>query len=226
MNQRWKKRKVQRLLIIHRGYELASEKRRSAPQHWWFNFELLLVQLCQKKKKQSWKRSLMWSTEEMKLQKCLQSSGSCANNTVCEDRWPHHIYVTFMTGWDRWEKRWIWHGVQGSPRIFHQNIKSIHIPRLCWEFPFYRCWCLFKQRSRKYTWPIGRAGRGRQMMMNTISSALTANKSKHFITFHIYSSTVINWPEIWWALGVLQVNCKKSRNVAAENGDLTADEWT
>lgn len=177
------------------------------------------------RKNQSCKRSVMWSTEEMKLQKCLQSSGSCANNTVCEDRWPHHVYVTFTTGWDRWEKRWIWHGVRGSPRIFHRNIKSIHIPRLCWEFPFYRRWCLFKQRSRKCTWPIGRAGRGRQMMMNTkeISSALTANKSRHFIIFHIYSSTVINRSEIWCASGFLQVNCKKSRNVAA---GLKADEQT
>lgn len=165
----------------------------------------------------------MWSTEEMKLQKCLQSSGSCAYNTVCEDRWPHHVYVTFTTSWDRWEKRWIWHGVRGSPRIFHRNIKSIHIPRLCWEFPFYRCWCLFKQRIWKCTWPIGRAGRGRQMMMNTkeISSVLTVNKSRHFIIVHIYSSA-----EIWCTSGFLQVNCKKSRNVAAENADLTAGERT
>lgn len=111
-------------------------------------------------------------------------------------------------------------------RIFYWNIKSIHIPRLCWEFPFYRRWCLFKQRSRNRARPIGRAGRGRQMMMNTkeISSALTANKSRHFIIFDIYSSTVINRPKIWCASEFLQVNCKKSRNVAAEN-DLKADEW-
>lgn len=108
--------------------------------------------------------------------------------TVCEDRWPHCASATFTTGWDRWENRWIWHGVQGSPRIFHRNIKSIHILGLCREFPFYRRWCLFKQRSRKRARPIGSAGRGRQMMMNTkeISSPLTANKSRHFIIFHIY----------------------------------------
>lgn len=65
-------------------------------------------------------------------------------------------------------------------------------------------------------------------MMNAkeISSALTANKSRRFIIFHIYSSTVINRPEIWCASWFLQVNCTKSRNVAAENGNLTADEWT
>lgn len=78
-------------------------------------------------------------------------------------------------------------GVQGSPRIFHRNIKSIHIPGLCREFPFYRRWCLFKQRSRKRTRPIGSAGRGRQMMdTKEIPSPLTANKSRHFIIFHIY----------------------------------------
>lgn len=51
-------------------------------------------------------------------------------------------------------------------------------------------------------------------MMNTkeISSALTVNKSRHFIIVHIYSSA-----EIWCTSGFLQVNCKKSRNVAAEN---------
>lgn len=141
-----------------------------------------------KKKKQSWKCSLMWSTEEMKLQKYLQSAGSCANNTVCEDRWPHRVCVTFTTDWDRWEKRWIWHGMRGLPQIFQQNMKSIHVPRLCWEFSFYRRWCLFKQRSRKRTWPIGSAGRGRQMMMNTkeISSALTAIKQDiHYIS-HLF----------------------------------------
>lgn len=108
--------------------------------------------------------------------------------TVCEDCWPQRASATFTTGWDRWENRWIWHGVQGSPRIFHRNIKSIHILGLCREFPFYRRWCLFKQRSWKRTRPIGSAGRGRQMMMNTkeISSPLTANKSRHFIIFHIY----------------------------------------
>lgn len=78
-------------------------------------------------------------------------------------------------------------GVQGSPRIFHRNIKSIHILGLCREFPFYRRWCLFKQRSRKRTRPIGSAGRGRQMMdTKEIPSPLTANKSRHFIIFHIY----------------------------------------
>lgn len=41
--------------------------------------------------------------------------------------------------------------------------------------------------GKKRTWPIGRAGRARQMMMNTkeISSTLTANKSRHFIISHI-----------------------------------------
>lgn len=64
--------------------------------------------------------------------------------------------------------------------------------------------------------------------MNTkeISSALTVNKSRHFIIVHIYSSAVINCPEIWCTSGFLQVNCKKSRNVAAENADLTAGERT
>lgn len=57
------------------------------------------------------------------------------------------------------------------------------------------------------------------------SSALTANKSGHFIIVDACSSTVINCPEIWCASGFLQVNRKKSRKGAAENGDLKADEW-
>lgn len=217
------KRKGLRVLIIHRGYELASGKTTSAQQHWWFKLELLLAQLCQKKQKlEAFIDVKHWGDGTAKR---LQSSGLCTNDTACKDRWPHHVRVTFTTGWDRWEKRWIWHGVRGSPRIFHRNIKSIHIPRLCWEFPFYRRWCLFKQRSRKPSWPVGRGRRGRQtMMMNTkeISSVLTANKSRHFIRFHIYSSTVINRPEIWCASGFLQVNCKQSTKVAG----WKADEWT
>lgn len=182
MNQRYKKRKRVRAHNYSQGlWTGLGEKKRLLCNIDVLSFGRSFI----KKKKQSWKRSLMSSTVEMKLQ---QSSGSCANNTACEDHWPHHVCVTFTTGWDGWEKRWMWHGVRGLPWIFYRNIKSIHIPRLCWEFLFYRRWCLFKQRSWKRTRPIGRTGRGRQMMMNTkeISSALTANKSRHFIIFHIY----------------------------------------
>lgn len=184
-----KKGKGSGLIIIHRGYELTSDERNvgGATSTVWARAASGAAP-SKKKKKPKLEATVdvkQWGGE---MAETSANFWFMCKTTVCEDRWPHRASATFTTGWDRWEDRWIWHGVQGSPRIFHRNIKSIHILGLCREFPFYRRWCLFKQRSRKRTRPIGSAGRGRQMMMNTkeISAPLTANKSRHFIIFHIY----------------------------------------
>lgn len=88
-------------------------------------------------------------------------------------------------------KAWIWHSVQDLFGIFPRNIKSIHIPRHCWEFlfPFID---VFLTSAVEQACRLGRGERGGHQFRDVeYERDIHCVKCKYIQTFHYMSQLLI-----------------------------------
>lgn len=89
-------------------------------------------------------------------------------------------------------KVWIRHSVQDSFWVFPGNIKSIHIPRCCWELPFFPFIdVFFHQCSRKCLLPRENRQRRAPVQGCWIQKRYLLHNCKYIQTFHYITHLLI-----------------------------------